>query len=241
MTKTGSILGKRSQSAYTFRARSHEELMEWWNDVRMLVARYLVASQSMDRSGPLAHAVRHAGYLSEDEEEEEDEGSSIEEEEDDEEDDEARYHAAHATLTSEEAVPAYSQPNKGLEVGSNGYLLDKKPHVQDVGASNGAGPSAGAEGLSRKLSRKQEKAPEGQEPHSPAGFASNEEPSRASVAAPAILSAANTPAPMGGITHTDAAGPAPLENHEGDAGVEATTQQSSGGLISKFKEIIQYE
>jgi PH domain/BAR-like domain len=44
LQKSTSILGKRSQSAYTFRARSHEELMEWWNDLRMLVARYLVAS-----------------------------------------------------------------------------------------------------------------------------------------------------------------------------------------------------
>jgi hypothetical protein len=64
--------------AWTFRARSREDMMEWWNDVRMLCARYLVASEQMERSGPVAAVVRAAGYISEDEEEEE--GSSIEEE-----------------------------------------------------------------------------------------------------------------------------------------------------------------
>ena len=50
-------------------------MMEWWNDLRMLVARYLVASESMERSGPIAAAVRGAGYASEDEEDEEEEAS----------------------------------------------------------------------------------------------------------------------------------------------------------------------
>ena len=45
--------------------------MEWWNDIRMLCARYLVASEQMERSGPVAAAVRSVGYNSEDEEEEE--------------------------------------------------------------------------------------------------------------------------------------------------------------------------
>jgi hypothetical protein len=54
-------------------------MMEWWNDIRMLCARYLVASEQMERSGPVAAVVRAAGYNSEDEEEEE--GSSVEEEE----------------------------------------------------------------------------------------------------------------------------------------------------------------
>lgn len=52
----------KNETAYTFRSRSHDEMMEWWNDLRMLVARYLVASEQMERSGPVAAAVRSAGY-----------------------------------------------------------------------------------------------------------------------------------------------------------------------------------
>jgi hypothetical protein len=64
-----------SGKAWSFRARSREEMMEWWNDLRMLCARFLVASEQMERSGPVAAAVRSAGYPSEsDEEEEEEEG-----------------------------------------------------------------------------------------------------------------------------------------------------------------------
>jgi hypothetical protein len=51
----------KSDTAYTFRARSHDEMMEWWNDTRMLVARYLVASEQMERDGPVAQAVRSVG------------------------------------------------------------------------------------------------------------------------------------------------------------------------------------
>lgn len=124
MTK-GGIMSKRSGHAFTFRARSHEELMEWWNDLRMLVARYLVASESMERSGPIAAAVRSAGYVSEDEDDEEDEGSSIEEEEDEDEDD---YQNANDTVVHHDdadAVPAYSHPGReaGIEIGSNGYAV----------------------------------------------------------------------------------------------------------------------
>jgi hypothetical protein len=82
-TKTGSFrksFGRGGGYAWTFRARSREDMMEWWNDVRMLCARYLVASEQMERSGPVAAVVRAAGYVSEEEEEEE-EGSSVEEEE----------------------------------------------------------------------------------------------------------------------------------------------------------------
>ena len=50
-----------SDTAFTFRARSHEEMMELWNDLRMLVARYLVASEQMERDGPVAQAVRSVG------------------------------------------------------------------------------------------------------------------------------------------------------------------------------------
>ncbi|KAG8728177.1 hypothetical protein FRC12_021960 [Ceratobasidium sp. 428] len=65
-SRAGSLL-HRNQHAYTFRARSHEDMMEWWNDVRMLVARYLVASEQLERTGPVEAAVRSAGYLSEEE------------------------------------------------------------------------------------------------------------------------------------------------------------------------------
>lgn len=114
----------KNQHAYTFRARSHDELMEWWNDVRMLCARYLVASEQMERSGPVAAAVRAVGYTSEEEEEEE-EGSSIEEEE---EVDGDMYVNAHEGTTHHDedlVLPSYSQPqqNSGIEIGPNGYVV----------------------------------------------------------------------------------------------------------------------
>ena len=114
----GSILGRR-EHAYTFRARSHDDMMEWWNDIRMLVARYLVASEQMERSGPIHAAVRAAGYMSEDTEGEE-EGSSFEEDVDGE-----VFHNAHDTAPvvdegHETVPPSYS--NHGREEhGPNGY------------------------------------------------------------------------------------------------------------------------
>lgn len=94
--------------------------MEWWNDIRMLCARYLVASEQMERSGPVQAAVRSAGYVSEEEEElETDEGSSVEEEED-EEDEEGLYE--DAIVDDAEEPPSYSHPNKAeMEMGANGY------------------------------------------------------------------------------------------------------------------------
>lgn len=73
----GFSLGR--EYAYTFRARSHEELMEWWNDIKQLSKVYLTSSEQMDRSGPVPAAVRYAGYRSEDEDELEDEDESVEE------------------------------------------------------------------------------------------------------------------------------------------------------------------
>ncbi|KAF8887886.1 hypothetical protein CPB84DRAFT_1684560 [Gymnopilus junonius] len=70
-TKSGSIrglLGGQGTLAWSFRARSHEDMLEWWNDVRELCARYLVASEMVDRTGPVEEAVRSVGYLSEEEE-----------------------------------------------------------------------------------------------------------------------------------------------------------------------------
>ena len=74
--KTGSLrIGRHSQHAWSFCSRSHDDMIEWWNDIRMLCVRYLVASAAPEWSGPVA-----AGYLSEEEEDEEEEGSSVEEE-----------------------------------------------------------------------------------------------------------------------------------------------------------------
>ncbi|KAG5650317.1 hypothetical protein H0H81_012639 [Sphagnurus paluster] len=120
-------------TAWSFRARSREDMMEWWNDVRMLCARYLVASEQMERSGPVAAAVRAVGYASEEEEEEGEEeeggGSSVEEEDHEGEDDEEDMYApdhAHAH------PPEYSHPENlkaGLEMGANGYPIEKKHPV----------------------------------------------------------------------------------------------------------------
>lgn len=138
--------GLGSTFAYTFRARSHDELMEWWNDIKQLSKVYLTTSEQMDRSGPVPAAVRAAGYRSEDEEDiddDDEEGSSVEEEEyEDEVIPTVHYGAAPAipsTVTSaapvtvlddlrrSERVPGYSGPSQQLEMGANGYPVDKKP------------------------------------------------------------------------------------------------------------------
>lgn len=116
----GSSIFGRNHHAWTFRARSHDEMMEWWNDLRMLVARYLVASEQVERSGPVAAAVRAAGYVSEDEEAtDEDEGSSMEEEHE---------VAPSAAYEHDGVPPSYSgikhNPNaNGMKVGPNGYVV----------------------------------------------------------------------------------------------------------------------
>lgn len=102
----GGDVGQKSglfalDASFTFRARSHDEMLEWWNDCKQLSKVYLTASEPFDRSGPVPAAVRAAGYISEDEDEyETDEGSSVEEMsdgeyEDDEEEDEEHNHRAH--------------------------------------------------------------------------------------------------------------------------------------------------
>jgi len=163
-TFAGSITGRGGKNggsgghAWAFRGRSHDDMMEWWNDIRMLCARYLVASEQMERSGPVAAAVRAAGYQSDDDggEDEDDEGSSVEEENDEEDDEvyeQARDDVGH---TDGETEPPEYEQHHGL-VG--GYLDDKKTHSHDFAGSNGAG-------VVRKPSkRQQEKAPEGQPPH----------------------------------------------------------------------------
>jgi PH domain len=124
--KTGSLrIGRSSQHAWSFRARSREDMMEWWNDVRMLCARYLVASDALERSGPIAAAVRAAGYLSEEEDgEEEEEGSSIEEERHEADDDEGAlppgaYREVH-DLDEATEPPSYRGYAHGQDLG---YLV----------------------------------------------------------------------------------------------------------------------
>jgi len=121
--------------------------MEVWNDLRMLVARYLVASEQMERDGPVAQAVRSVGYQSEEEDEEEEEddeeeGSSVEAEDAAHEHD----HHEHEHEEHEEAegdtdeVPAYNaSAAPPLEVGPNGYAIDKKDKgdfQSDVGSNS---------------------------------------------------------------------------------------------------------
>ncbi|CDZ97524.1 cytoplasm protein [Phaffia rhodozyma] len=137
----------QNETAYTFRSRSHDEMMEWWNDLRMLVARYLVASEQMERSGPVAAAVRSVGYRSE-EEESEDGGSSVEDEEEYEENHSVhetsaqvvetdqhpvslhqapQYAQAESSHTHTHAETSLAQATSGLEIGANGYPIEKKP------------------------------------------------------------------------------------------------------------------
>ncbi|KAI0706601.1 hypothetical protein C8Q76DRAFT_771115 [Earliella scabrosa] len=184
-TRSGSLRGLRetitrrgqgSGRAWAFRARSHDDMMEWWNDIRMLCARYLVASEAMERSGPVAAAVRAAGYTSEDEgiEETDEEGSSVEEEQEQDEEDDAVYVEARDIADDETGPPEYSHHGHGvsareMEYGANGYPVDKKP----VGGGNGDG---GANISRRPSKRQQEKAPEGRAPHVPGGFETEQEP-----------------------------------------------------------------
>ncbi|KAJ8592861.1 hypothetical protein M405DRAFT_732441 [Rhizopogon salebrosus TDB-379] len=123
-TKHGSfkLPMRNGQHAWSFRSRSREDMMEWWNDIRMLCARYLVASEQMDRGGPVEAAVRSVGYVSEEEEEDED-GSSIEDEEDGEDGD--LYEDA-VDVDANKAPPSYSNDrarNSSYEVRQNGYAV----------------------------------------------------------------------------------------------------------------------
>ena len=72
--------GADGSKSWSFRLRSREEMMEWWNDLKMLCARYLVASEQFERTGPVEAAVKSVGYATEEEEEEEEEEEMEEEE-----------------------------------------------------------------------------------------------------------------------------------------------------------------
>lgn len=105
------MLGGDNTPGWTFRARSREEMMEWWNDLRMLCARYLIASEQVERNGPVETAVRSVGYHTEEEEE----GSSGEEGVDE------GYH--EATTSPRQTGYLYE---KGAEVGDHGYAVSCK-------------------------------------------------------------------------------------------------------------------
>ncbi|ORY54746.1 hypothetical protein BCR35DRAFT_272077 [Leucosporidium creatinivorum] len=169
-------------ASFTFRARSHDEMLEWWNDCKQLSKVYLTSSEPFDRSGPVPAAVRAAGYVSEEEEETDEDGSSIEEEteeetSDEEEEEEHHRHHAHAhhaqgaqTFTEAPAhehaaaaatteAPSYSAPaaGSGVEVGPNGYAVEKK----GVPPALGAGAAAESSGAA-KVSTCDLSSPEGQ-------------------------------------------------------------------------------
>lgn len=140
----------------------------------------------MERSGPIAAAVRSAGYMSEEgeEDEDEDEGSSVEETD-------GEYQGGEvfqdAPTGDEEGAgpPSYSHPTKEFDYGANGYpvrsFLPSSCHtlltsflvvlqIDKKGGNNGAADptTSGGAGVTRKPSkRQQEKAPEGQAPHVP--------------------------------------------------------------------------
>ena len=148
----------RGEQAYTFRARSHSEMMEWWNDIKQLSKVYLTTSEQMDRSGPVPAAVRAVGYRSEEEDEEEEDGSSVEEEDEEEEEEEEEYEHAHQNIpqpaasstpaaaatpgaSAEEEVPSYNTgatKPAGIEIGPNGYAVEKKGESQPAASGSNA-------------------------------------------------------------------------------------------------------
>ena len=132
--------------------------MEWCNDVCMLCARYLVASDALERTGPVAATVRAAGCASEEEEEVEEEGSSVEEEQRAAEDDDVHPPSAYGEFHEAKEdlePPLYCEHLHGnLELAQLGYLVRFSPlHFQEVNAmmhifeqSDGK-KSRGAEGI----------------------------------------------------------------------------------------------
>ncbi|KDE07705.1 hypothetical protein MVLG_01979 [Microbotryum lychnidis-dioicae p1A1 Lamole] len=148
-------------ASFTFRARSHDEVLEWWNDCKQLSKVYLTSSEPFDRSGPVPAAVRSAGYCEEESEEESEEGSSVEEEseeEEEEEDEDEHEHAAAAhehtnaedgaprlaaPVSDAQEVPSYSAPtaDSGIETNASGYAVEKK---SAAGAPDGEGETSGS-------------------------------------------------------------------------------------------------
>lgn len=58
-------LGKKNtfnrEQAYTFRAKSHQDLMEWWNELKEVCKVYLISSIPQNRSGAVPAAVLTLG------------------------------------------------------------------------------------------------------------------------------------------------------------------------------------
>jgi len=114
------------------------------------------------------------------------------------------------------------------------YQVEKKPIPEDPAVASGSG-------LGRKLSRKQEKAPEGQDPRDTSIGAGEPAIPAASVTSPAKDAVATADGEMG------EPGPAPPETVETEAnapapattnGVGSGNGSTSEGLMSKFKELI---
>lgn len=132
-------------ASFTFRARSHDEMLEWWNDCKQLSKVYLTASEPFDRSGPVPAAVRAAGYVSEEEESEEEDGSSVEEEDSEEEseyeeeEEDHRHHAHHAQHHHhhEPTSTSYHQ-NEQRGASSNNAVSSDAPRLAPVAATSGA-------------------------------------------------------------------------------------------------------
>jgi len=106
----GISLGR--SDGYTLRARSHDELMEWWNDCKQLSKVYLTSSEAMDRSGPVPAAVRAAGYLSEEEVEDDEEGSSVEEDEEEDVESHARSRRPRRARRRRTTAPPTATPRR---------------------------------------------------------------------------------------------------------------------------------
>jgi hypothetical protein len=134
--------GGSGGSAYTFRARSHGEMMEWWNDVRMLCSRYLVASEAVERQGPVMAAVRAAGYTSEDSES--GGGSS----EDDELEDgyvSVGTGSVPGGLTDDETLAGYDHSKAGSESGVKRRLSQRQQDKMPEGRSVRGDETPGAD------------------------------------------------------------------------------------------------
>lgn len=157
-------------------------MLEWWNDIRMLVARYLVASDQMERSGPVAAAVRQAGYISEDEDlSEEEDGSSLDEPEGNyvAHDADAHYVMNNRGSAAHESAPTYTShevaKDSGIELDEHGYRKvcstnkpasgnpDLQACIAQTIKQGSLGPGQDEPGVDTNTtsSRRLEKAPEG--------------------------------------------------------------------------------
>ncbi|KAG8978051.1 hypothetical protein FRC05_011166 [Tulasnella sp. 425] len=226
LSRSNSFL-HRGHQAWTFRARSHDEMLEWWNDIRMLCARYLVASDQMERSGPVAAAVRQAGYVSEEEVSDHETGSSFEAEEGEGEDLDHQYNGPHH---DDEPVPVYSQPQKGsgIPTGSYGYSLDKKVSP---------GPDSGDGELSRRSSRRMEKAPdhrldEGEDQVPPVNQTTRQPAVQSNQVAEGDQGSSR---PAAKSASSDEAGPAPLEPDTHETPKEEEGKET---IMSRFMEML---